>query len=166
MKNARELVSSEIVYRMFSPTSLDALDDTIGSPTFLVQDYLTSKLQQVFLPWPLSLLHLLPNWMVITGLTAIILTLVKIFLDPCLAVCHLFRDSSMTIIDKITAACLPVITITRRNQGLSAIGQEEEHPLRRTNKDMEERIGELEKRVTHLQMMLMANKAKDKNQSV
>ena len=92
------------------------------------------------------------------------LTLVKIFLDPCLAVCHLFRDSSMTIIDKITAACLPVITITRRNQDLSAVGLEEEHPLRRTNKDMEKRIGELEKRVNNLQMLLMANKAKDENQ--
>ena len=92
------------------------------------------------------------------------LTLVKIFLDPCLAVCHLFRDSSMTIIDKITAACLPVITITRRNQDLSAVGLEEEHPLRRTNKDLEERIGEHERRVTNLQMLLMANKAKDGNQ--
>ena len=79
VKDARELVSSEIVYRMFSPTSLD---DAIESHTFSVQDYVTSKLQQVFLPWPFSLIHLLPNWMVITGLTAIILTLVKVFLDP------------------------------------------------------------------------------------
>jgi len=103
----------------------------------------------------------LPNWIVLTGLTAIILTLVKIFLDPCLAVCHLFRDSSMSIIDKITAACLPVITITRRNQDSLAIGQGEEHFLRQTNKDMEERIGDLEKAVTHLQMMLIASKAKN-----
>ena len=151
---------------MFPPTILNALNDAIGSPTFSAQDYLTDKLQQVFLPWPLSLLHLLPDWMIVTGLTAIILTLVKIFLDPCLAVCHLFRDSSMSIIDKIMAACLPVITITSRNQDSPAIGQGEEHSLRQTNKDMEGRIGELEKAVTHLQMMLMAIKAKNENQPV
>ena len=57
VKNARELVNSEIVYRMFSPTSLNALDDALGSPTFSAQDYLTNKLQQVFLPWRLSLFH-------------------------------------------------------------------------------------------------------------
>ena len=61
VKNARELVTSEIVYQMFPPTSLTTLSNTIGSSSFSAQDYITDQLQQVFLPWPLSLLHLLPN---------------------------------------------------------------------------------------------------------
>ena len=110
------MVNSETVYRMFSTVNLD---DAIESTQFSVQDYVTSKLQQVFLPWPFSLIHLLPNWMVITGLTILMLTLVKVFIDPCLAICHLVRDSSMTIIDKVAAACLPAITITKKKQSLS-----------------------------------------------
>ena len=159
MKNARELVSSEIVYRMFSPTSLDALDDTIESPSFSIQDYVTSKLQQVFLPWPF-----LPNWMVLTGLTAIILKLVKILLDPFLAICHLLRDSSLTITEKIRAVFLPAIVISRRSKEFSAANEEEGHAMRRTNRDLVERIGELKKRVPNLQMLLMAKKARDEDQ--
>ena len=36
--------------------------------------------------------------------------------------------------------------------------------MRRTNRDLVERIGELEKRVTNLQMLLMAKKARDEDQ--
>ena len=78
VKNAREIVNSKIVYQIFPTRNLDALDDTIDSPIFSVQDYVTSKLQQMFLPWPLSLIHLLPDWMVLTGLVAIILMLIQL----------------------------------------------------------------------------------------
>ena len=50
VKNTRELVTSEIVYRMFPPTSLTTLSNAIGSPSFSAQDYITDQLQQVFLP--------------------------------------------------------------------------------------------------------------------
>ena len=71
MNNARQLVESEIIYKMFPPASLDALDEKIESPSFSVHDYVATHLQQVFLPWPLSLLHLLPDWMILSGLIII-----------------------------------------------------------------------------------------------
>ena len=67
------------------------LDEKIELPNFSVHDYVASHLQQVFLPWPLSLLHLLPDWMILSGLIIIGLILIKIFLDPCMAICHLIK---------------------------------------------------------------------------
>ena len=69
----------------------------------------------------------------------------------------------MTIIDKITAACLPAITITKKKQGLSITKAEEEYPLSSTNRALEERISELEMKVTSLQMLLITNKSKARN---
>ena len=89
VKNVRELVTSQIVYQMFPPASLNTLSNTIGSSSFSAQDFITDQLQQVFLPWPLSLLHLLPKWMLVTGITIIITILTKIFSDPALAISHL-----------------------------------------------------------------------------
>ena len=50
---------------------MKTLDEKIESPTFSVHDYVATHLQQVFLPWPLSLLHLLPDWMILGGLLII-----------------------------------------------------------------------------------------------
>ena len=78
IKNAQDLVDSEIIYKMFPPASMEALDEKIESPSFSVHDYTATHLQQVFLPWPLSLLHLLPDWMILSGLIIIGLILTKI----------------------------------------------------------------------------------------
>ena len=79
IKNARDLVSSEIIYKMFPPASMKTLDEKIESPPFAVHDYVATHPQQVFLPWPLSLLHLLPDLMILSGLIIIGLILTKIF---------------------------------------------------------------------------------------
>ena len=76
---------------MFPPANMKALDEKIELPNFSVHDYVATHLQQVFLPWPLSLLHLLPDWMILSGLIIIGLILIKIFLDPCMAICHLIK---------------------------------------------------------------------------
>ena len=92
----------------------------------------------------------MPNWMLVTGLTVIILTLTKIILDPCLAVCHLCSDSSLSIIDRITTVFLPTVFISRRKQKAAAIEQADKHSPKQTNKDQGDRIFELEKTVKHL----------------
>ena len=101
IKNARDMVTEEIVYNMFPPAEMKTLDEEIELSSFSVHDYVATHLKQVFLPWPLSLLHLLPDWMILSGLVIIGLILIKIFLDPCMAICHLLRDSSLTITEKI-----------------------------------------------------------------
>ena len=65
---------------------MKTLDEEIELLSFSVHDYVATYLQQVFLPWPLSLLHLLPDWMILSGLVIIGLILIKIFLDPCMAI--------------------------------------------------------------------------------
>ena len=92
---------------------MEALDEKIELPNFSVHDYVATHLQQVFLPWPLSLIHQLPDWMILSGLVIIGLILIKIFLDPCMAICHLVRDSSLTITEKISTAVIPATTMTR-----------------------------------------------------
>ena len=83
IKNTRDLITEEIVYNMFPTKEMNTLDDEIELENFSVHDYnITTHLQQVFLPWPLSLLHLLPDWVILSGLVIIELILVKIFLTP------------------------------------------------------------------------------------
>ena len=80
---------------------MNSLDKDIELEDFSINDYITNHLQEAFLPWPLSTLHLLPHWVILTGLTIIGLVLVKIFFDPCMAICHLVRDSSLSITEKL-----------------------------------------------------------------
>ena len=101
---------------MFPETAMNTLDNEIEIENLLVHDFITSHLQQVFLPWPLSLLHLLPDWVILSGLVIIGLILIKIFLDPCMAICHLLRDSSLTITEKVSSAIIPAATVTRINR--------------------------------------------------
>ena len=42
IKNARDLVNSEIIYKMFPPASMKALDEKIELPTISVHDYVAS----------------------------------------------------------------------------------------------------------------------------
>ena len=64
IKNARNMVTSEIIYNTFPPADMKTLDEEIELSSFSVHDYVATHLQQVFLPWPLSLLHLLPDWII------------------------------------------------------------------------------------------------------
>ena len=59
------MVTEEIVYKMFPETAMNTLDDEIALSSFSIHNYVATCLQQVFLPWPLSLLHLLPDWLTI-----------------------------------------------------------------------------------------------------
>ena len=135
IKDARELITSEMIYQTFPPASLNT-STTIESSSFSAQDFINGQLQQVFLPFPLSLLHLLPRWMLITGINIIVTLLTKIFLDPALAICNLCRASSMSIVDKITTVLVPTVSIFRRHQKTAAIEQGEEYPLKKLTRKL------------------------------
>ena len=155
------MVTSEIVYKMFPQANMEALDEKIELPSFSVHDYVSTHLQQVFLPWPLSLLHLLPDWMILSGLVNIGLILIKIFLDPCMAICHLLRDSSLTITEKISTAVIPATTVTRINRKGTMNEEEGSHPMEKVDRDLEARIYEIEKRLNNFQAMVMREKARE-----
>ena len=81
IKDTRDLITEEIVFNMFPMKEMNTLDDEIELEQFSVNDYISTHLQQVFLPWPLSALHLLPDWVILSGLMIIGLILLKIFID-------------------------------------------------------------------------------------
>ena len=148
------MVTSEIVYKMFPQANMEALDEKIELPSFSVHDYVATHLQQVFLPWPLSLLHLLPDWMILSGLVIIGLILIKIFLDPCMAICHLLRDSSLIITEKISTAVIPATTVTRINRKGNLNEEEGGHQMEKVEKDLEARTYEIEKRLYNFKRWL------------
>ena len=156
----RETVTEEIVYKMFPETAMNTLDDEISLSSFSIHDYVATCLQQVFLPWPLSLLHLLPDWLILSGLIIIGLILIKVFMDPCMAICHLLRDSSLTITEKISTAVIPATTVSRINRRDNMIEQDtsENNEKERT---LELRVEELEKRLNMFQTIVMKEKLRE-----
>ena len=143
---------------MFPMKEMNTLDDEIELEQYSVNDYISSHLQQVFLPWPLSALHLLPDWVILSGLIIIGLILLKIFIDPCMAICHLLRDSSLTITEKISSAIIPATTVTRINRKGQLEVEDGNYIKERA---LEARIAELEKRVNMFQTMVLKEKAKN-----
>ena len=50
IKDARDMVTEEIVYKMFPQTAMNTLDDEMELSSFSVHDYVATHLQQAFLP--------------------------------------------------------------------------------------------------------------------
>ena len=161
IKNTRDLITEEIVYNMFPQSEMNTLDDEIELSSFSVHDYIATHLQQVFLPWPLSLLHLLPDWVILNGLVIIGLILIKIFLDPCMAICHLLRDSSLTITEKISTAVIPATTVSRINRKGNLSIEDGSHTRTDKEKALEARIVEIEIRLNMFQTMVLREKVRE-----
>ena len=113
VKNTRSLIKEEIIHTMYPMKVMNSLDKDIELEDFSINNYISNHLQEAFLPWPLSTLHLLPDWVILTGLIIVGLFLAKVFADPCMAICHLLRDSSLSITEKLSSIVVPATTITR-----------------------------------------------------
>ena len=101
-------------------------------------DFISYRLQDAFLPWPINYLHIIPDWLIITVLGIIGLFVLKLFFDPAVACCTLIRDSSLSLTEKISSAVLPATSITWMNS--------------RWNQDMEHgSLDDFELRVTGLE---------------
>ena len=75
-----------------------------------------------------------------------------------MAICHLLRDSSLTITQKITSAIIPATTVTRINRKGQLEVEDGNYIKKRT---FEARIAELEKRVNMFQTMVLKERAKN-----
>ena len=76
----------------------------------------------------------------------------KVFADPCMAVCHLLRDSSLSVTQKLSSVFIPATTITR----LSIREQRDIETGR-----LEARMVTLEKSVSRIQTMVIKEKEKN-----
>ena len=67
IKNTRSLIKEEIIHSMYPMKVMNTIDEDIELEDFSINDYISNHLQEAFLPWPLSTLHLLPDWVILTG---------------------------------------------------------------------------------------------------
>ena len=60
-------------------------------------------------------------------------------MDPCIAICHLVRDSSLTITEKISTAVIPATSMARINQKKMMTEGEESYAIKHLNKNLEQK---------------------------
>ena len=78
-----------------------------------------------------------------------------------MAICHLLRDSSLTIIEKISPAVIPATTVSRINRKGNLGIEEGNHATTDKERALEARIIEIEKRLNMFQAMVMKEKVRD-----
>ena len=78
-----------------------------------------------------------------------------------MAICHLVRDSSLTITEKVSTAVIPPTTMARINRRGTINKEEGSHPMKKVDKDLEARIYEMEKRLNNFQAIVMRDKARE-----
>ena len=62
----RHLIQGEIVKRMYPSEVLMKLNDDIDLEKTDKESFISYRLQDALLPWPLNLLHIVPDWLIIT----------------------------------------------------------------------------------------------------
>ena len=55
IQNTRSLIKEEIIHKMYPVKVMSTLDEDIGLDDFSINDFISDNLQEVFLPWPLTL---------------------------------------------------------------------------------------------------------------
>ena len=84
------------------------------------------------------MMHILPDWLIITVLGIVGLLLLKVVFDPMVAFLTLIGDSSLSIIQRLSSIIVPVTSISWMNNRKNH--QSENKDL----EDVESRISELE----------------------
>ena len=100
---------------MYPAEVLTKLNDDINLEETDTEEFISYRLQDALLPWPLNILHIIPDWVILTILGIIGLFILKIFFDPMVACCTLIRDSSLSLTQKLSSAVLPATSISWMN---------------------------------------------------
>ena len=134
----RNLIQGEIVQRMYPSEVLMKLNDDTDLENTDEESFISYRLQDAILPWPINMLHIVPDWLIITVLGIAGLFILKLMFDPMVACCTLIRDSSLSITQKLASIVVPVTSISWMNNRKNH--QSENKDL----EDVESRISELE----------------------
>merc|ERR1712198_71084 len=81
----RKLIKGEVVQRMYPAKVLSRLNDESDIDNNEGGNFVSYRLQDAFLPWPLNYFHILPDWLIITITGVIGLILLTVIMDPMLA---------------------------------------------------------------------------------
>ena len=108
---------------MYTPEVLSGLREDVETRE-TPNAFISYNLQKAFLPWPISLIHFVPDWVILSVIGVIGLLLIRVFFDPVMACCTLIRDSSLSLTQKISSVIVPATAITwmnkKRNQGIDS----------------------------------------------
>ena len=141
VENTRQLLTEEIINRIYPSEVLSRINEETRTvePS---NDFISYSLEEAFLPWPLNMIHIVPDWVILTALGVIGLLLIRVFFDPIMACCTLIRDSSLSLTQKLSSVVLPATAITwiskKRNQGIDSSNIE----------DFEMRVSDLENQMS------------------
>ena len=75
-------------------------------------NFVSYRLQDAILPWPLNYLHILPDWLIISVPGVVGLILLKVLMDPLLACLTLISNSSLSIIQRLASVIIPATTVS------------------------------------------------------
>ena len=89
VQHTRHLLEGEIIKKMYPAEVLTKLVDDPDLDENSANEFLSYRLQDAFLPWPINYLHIIPDWVIIKILGIIGLFVMKIFFDPMVACCTL-----------------------------------------------------------------------------
>ena len=86
----RHLLQGEIIKKMYPAEVLTTLNDDINLEKTDTDEFISYRLQDALLPWPLNMLHFIPDWVILTILGIVGLFILKIFFDPMVA-CYCYN---------------------------------------------------------------------------
>ena len=151
VENTRKLITEEIVNHMYTPEVLSGLSEDVEARE-TPNAFISYNLQKAFLPWPISLIHFVPDWLILSVIGVMGLLLFRVLFDPVMAICTLIRDSSLSLTQKISSVIVPATAISwmnrKRNQGIDSSNIE----------DFEMRVSDLETKMSWLSKVFTTDK--------
>ena len=111
--NARKLLEGTVIQKMYPAqvlTKLNNIEDTKVAEE--EENFISYRIQDAILPWPLNYMHILPDWLIITVIGIVALILLKVVMDPLLACMTLISDSSLSIIQRLASVIVPATTVS------------------------------------------------------
>ena len=149
--HTRKLIEGTVVQRMYPAKILSKLNDEVDTENSDGGNFVSYRLQDALLPWPLNYFHILPDWLIISVIGVIGLILLKVIMDPLLACLTLIGDSSLSIIQRLSSVIIPATTVSwihSKNTPQVELKEME---------DVEARISELENQIKLLRNVMVKN---------
>ena len=110
--HTRKLIEGTVIQKMYPAQILSKLNDDEETDGNDEGNFVSYRLQDAILPWPLNYFHILPDWLILTIIGVVGLILLKVVMDPLLACLTLVSDSSLSIIQRLSSVIIPATTVS------------------------------------------------------
>ena len=111
--HTRKLLEGTVIQKMYPAQILSKLNNIEETDEADEEEnFISYRIQDAILPWPLNYIHVLPDWLIISVLGVVGLILLKVVMDPLLACMTLISDSSLSIIQRLASVIVPATTVS------------------------------------------------------